>query len=234
MISEKSQLRIKEEWKNKDGLYDCPYCEKSYVKRGISTHIWRNHSAQGQEFNKNSINNQGYANGTRTAWNKGLTKEMHPSLKKAGETYKKKIASGEIIVKSIPLSELHKEKISNGMKSAHAEGRAWNIGRSRWNNEPSWPEKFFKQVIENEFDNKKFKMEYPVSIYSCDFAWPEIKKCIEIDGAQHQRFDEVKERDKRKDECLKENGWEVLRIPWKDFYKNTKKSIKLSNEFIGE
>jgi hypothetical protein len=29
-------------------------------------------------------------------------------------------------------------------------------------------------------------------------------------------------------------GCEVLRISWKDFYKNTKKWIKLSNEFIGE
>jgi len=44
-----------------------------------------------------------------------------------------------------------KDKMSKAMKKAHAEGRAHNIGTSRWNNEPSWPEQFFMKVIENEF-----------------------------------------------------------------------------------
>jgi|APSaa5957512535_1039671.scaffolds.fasta_scaffold14613_6 very-short-patch-repair endonuclease len=127
-----------------------------------------------------------------------------------------------------------RDKISSSMKKAHEDGRAWNIGKSRWNNRPSWPEQFFMDVIENEFIDKKYIREFPVSIYSCDFAWPHKKKCIEIDGQQHQRFDEVIERDKRKNKVLKKEGWDLMRISWKDFYTDTKKWIKLSKEFIEE
>lgn len=118
------------------------------------------------------------------------------------------------------------------MKKAHAEGKAWNIGQSRWNNEPSYPEAFFMEVIENEFEDKEYIREYPFGIYSLDFAWEHKKRCIEIDGEQHQRFEDYQERDKRKDKVIKENNWECLRIVWKEFYKDTKYWIKITKEFI--
>jgi very-short-patch-repair endonuclease len=127
---------------------------------------------------------------------------------------------------------LIKEKISDSMKKAHAEGRAWNIGKSRWNNEPSYPEKFFMQVIQNEFNDKNYIREYPFGIYSIDFAWPDKKIAIEIDGEQHLRFESYKERDLRKDELLKNNGWLVLRIRWKDMYNDTKRWIKIAKDFV--
>ena len=122
-------------------------------------------------------------------------------------------------------------KISNSMKKAHAEGRAWNIGKSRWNNEPSWPEKFFMEVIENEFVDKNYTREHPVGIYSIDFAWVEKKLAIEIDGDQHQRFESYKNRDLKKDQVLRDEGWQVLRIIWKDMFHDTKKYIKIAKDF---
>ena len=118
------------------------------------------------------------------------------------------------------------------MKKAHKEGRAHNIGSSRWNNEPSYPEKFFMKVIENEFNDKNYQREYPFGKYSLDFAWIDKKCCIEIDGEQHDRFKEYKQRDIKKDTLLKENGWKILRIKWKDLYKNSKEIIKKAKEFI--
>ena len=129
-------------------------------------------------------------------------------------------------------SEKTKKQLSNSGKLAHKEGRAWNIGMSRWNNEASYPEKFFMKVIENEFDDKEYKKEYNVGIYSFDFAWINKKKVIEIDGDQHQRFDEYKERDKRKDAYLEKEGWKVLRIIWKDMCNNTKEEIQKCKDFI--
>jgi very-short-patch-repair endonuclease len=123
-------------------------------------------------------------------------------------------------------------KISSSMKLAHAEGRAWNIGKSRWNNEPSYPEKFFMQVIENEFLDQNYQREFPLGIYSLDFAWPHLKKCIEIDGDQHQRFTEYINRDIKKDNFLHEHGWKVLRIVWKDMFADTKSYIQIAKEFI--
>jgi very-short-patch-repair endonuclease len=124
-------------------------------------------------------------------------------------------------------------KISESMKLAHKENRAWNIGKSRWNNKPSYPEHFFMKAIENEFSDKDFEREYSVGRYSCDFAWIEKKKCIEIDGDQHYRFEEYRQRDQRKDQLLESKGWTVLRIRWKDCFNEPQKWIQIANEFIG-
>lgn len=131
-------------------------------------------------------------------------------------------------------SEESKNKISNSMKQAHKEQRAWNIGKSRWNNKMSYPEEFFSRVIENEFIDKNYEHEYALGIYSLDFAWPHKQKCIEIDGDQHQRFQEIIERDKRKDQLIKEKNWKVLRIKWKDMFHDTKTWIKIAKDFIDD
>lgn len=130
------------------------------------------------------------------------------------------------------LSETQKKRISDGMKKAHEKGIAWNIGKSRWNNEQSYPEKFFEQVINNEFDDTEYEMEYPMGIYSLDFAWPKKNLAIEIDGEQHQRFEEYRERDCRKDKYAEDHGWKILRITWKDMHHNPKEKIKEAYKFI--
>jgi very-short-patch-repair endonuclease len=129
-------------------------------------------------------------------------------------------------------NEETKKKISDSMKIAHKKGIAWNIGKSRWNNKKSYPEEFFTLVIENEFIDKNYTSEYNVKIYSIDFAWVDKKLAIEIDGEQHERFQEVIERDKRKDKLLISEGWKILRIKWKDMYSDSKKWIKIAYDFI--
>lgn len=118
-----------------------------------------------------------------------------------------------------------REKISASMKKAHKEGKAHNIGESRWNNQPSYPEQWFMKVLKNEFGfekDKDYKMEFPFYRFSLDFAWPDKKICIEIDGEQHERFQEQKERDIEKDRLLKKEDWKELRKSWKEIYNNPK------------
>lgn len=120
-------------------------------------------------------------------------------------------------------------KISASMKKAHAEGRAHNIGNCRWNNESSYPEKWFMKVLKNEFGLEKdrdYKMEFPFHRFSLDFAWPDKKICIEIDGEQHERFQEQKERDIEKDRLLKEEDWIELRKSWKEIFNSPKSFIE--------
>lgn len=120
-------------------------------------------------------------------------------------------------------------KISESMKKAHAEGRAHNIGNCRWNNEPSYPEQWFMKVLKNEFGlekDKDYKTEFPFYRFSLDFAWPEKKICIEIDGEQHEKFQEQKQRDIEKDKLLKEEGWIELRKLWKDIFSSPKAFIE--------
>ena len=221
----KEYLKITEDWKQDNGLYKCPYCEKEYKKNGICTHIWRNHTEEGKIcVCKNNFGNKG-----KPSWNSGLTKETDERVKRGGYAYHKNYTEGKF--ESYWKGKHHKkesiDKLSESGKLAHKEGRAWNIGMSRWNNEPSYPEKFFMEVIKNEFEDKNYQKEYPVGIYSLDFAWIEKKKAIEIDGEQHQRFEEYRERDKRKDMYLTKEGWKILRIVWKDMFHNTKEKIKI-------
>jgi very-short-patch-repair endonuclease len=156
----------------------------------------------------------------------------HISRCKSNPNYDTTITNTSQSKRGSQLTSEQKKSISESMKKAHREGRAWNIGKSRWNNEKSYPEKFFEKVIINEFINKNYESEYPIGIYSLDFAWVELKKAIEIDGEQHDRFDEYKQRDIKKDKLCSDNGWEVLRIKWKDLFNNTKFEIERAKQFI--
>jgi len=182
---------------------------------------------------KNDPNyNQGHQG--HQAWNKGLNKDTNDIIRTSSDSLRERYKTGELIHHGLgkKLSDNHRNNISIGMTTAHKENRAWNIGKSRWNNEPSYPEKFFMQVIENEFLDKCYIREYNVGRFSIDFAWVNKKLAIEIDGEQHYTIDGYKERDNRKDKTLIDNGWCVLRIRWIDMFKDTKKYISMAKEFI--
>lgn len=165
-------------------------------------------------------------------WNKGLTQGTDERVAAIVKARKKTVAGkpGTFLGRSHTVEA--RQKISAYMKASHATGRAHNIGKSRWNNQPSWPEKWFMQVIDNEFKDKDYKREYPFHRFSLDFVWLHKKRVIEIDGEQHDRFPEQKARDIEKDRLLVEEGYAILRIRWKDICKDSKGSIQELKEFI--
>ena len=136
--------------------------------------------------------------------------------------------------KGRPIPEEERKRISESMKKAHAEGRAHNIGECRWNNEPSYPEKWFMEMSKNEGINQNYTRECPFHKFSLDFAWLDSKKVIEIDGEQHHRDTKQKERDVEKDRLLAEEGWKELRIDWSDICNDTKNWIEKIKKFINE
>lgn len=163
------------------------------------------------------------------------TKSIHLAKKRGEFVTRSKSESALLVKKKFGkkvLSKSHKDNISNGMKDAHRNGNAWNIGQSRWNNEPSWPEQFFMNVVANEFEDKNYEYEKPFHKFSLDFVWEHKKKVIEIDGEQHDRCSEQRRRDEEKDSLLEQNGYEILRIKWKDMFNNPKVYIKLAKDFI--
>lgn len=212
-----------------DNLFECKKCKKQFTKNGIGSHYFRSHTKKGKAHDP-------FLNVVRKGWNKGLTKETDNRVKKITDKIIDGYKSGRLKAhfKGKTHSTEVRLKLSNSMKKAHKENRAWNIGKSRWNNKPSYPESLFMKVIENDFDDKNYKREFSFDRYSLDFAWIDKKKCIEIDGEQHERFQEIKDRDLKKDKLLKLNKWKILRIKWKDFYNNPKKYIRKANLFIGK
>lgn len=82
-------------------------------------------------------------------------------------------------------------------------------------------------------ENVDYKTEFPFYKYSLDFAWPDKKICIEIDGDQHQRFQEQRFRDLQKDSYLKDEGWIEIRRSWKYIFNNTKRFIAEIKNILG-
>jgi len=200
------------------GQAKCPVCGLWFKSLGLASHFHKRHNPNYQNMGTTG----------HDAWNKGLTKENNPIMAKVaktltGRTYPERITSATTGA-----------KISKSMQKAHAEGRAHNIGSSRWNNEPSYPEKFFMRVIENEFEDKNVQREYPFGRFSLDFAWPHLQRAIEIDGEQHERFEKQRESDARKDKALTDAGWKVLRVKWKEMYADTKAQIARCKQFLTE
>ena len=99
---------------------------------------------------------------------------------------------------------------------------------------PSYPEKYFKEVFELEkMDLGQYKR---VSIYELDFYNDSSKLAVEVDGEQHYCDEKIVQSSARKDVYLKENGWIVFRIRWRDYQKLTlserKKVIKEIKELL--
>ena len=126
-------------------------------------------------------------------------------------------------------SGMTKEQIKAQTEKAHEEIRElfknpeWKEKQIRKVHEAqnfcvSAPERLFEKLMnENGY--------YPISQYSegmagfmIDFAFPEIKLAIEIDGEYWHSLPNAQKRDKRKDYFLGvKKEWEIIRIPAKDF-----------------
>ncbi len=92
------------------------------------------------------------------------------------------------------------ERVNNGTH------KGWH---SRANRAPSYPERYFIDVFTNE--GIEFEREVKCGRFFIDFVVGDL--AIEIDGAQHE-YPEYQERDRRKDEYLTSNGYQVIRIKW--------------------
>lgn len=122
----------------------------------------------------------------------------------------------KIITKGHPQTEESKKKISEGMKKAHAEGRAceWIGRRTRSYAEQSW-----YNIFTNDFGEGTFENNFFVKKYFLDFAWPEKKIYFEVDGRPH--FTEKgKEHDLKRTSFLEKEGWVLIgRCNWSLYQK---------------
>lgn len=158
-------------------------------------------------------------NGTKdnpghSAWNKGLNKETDERVKKYGKSFSEKYKPG---------SELAKEKFGHEMtedvrKRISDTQKKNYIGRSRYatarEHRCSYAESYFAERFTDAVK------QLHVDRYFLDFAWPDIKIYIEVDGEQHYVDRRIVEHDKVRTQRLHELGWRLLtRIRWSEFQK---------------
>lgn len=81
----------------------------------------------------------------------------------------------------------------------------------------SYPEQYWKDVFDKYLI--KYDEQYQIYLYSLDFAIPDFKIDIEIDGDQHYNDPRIVKSDKRRNTYLENLGWKVIRIKWSDYQK---------------
>lgn len=149
-------------------------------------------------------------------WNKGVSRENDTTgrMVKWQETFLKNTDSHRKY--GHKLSEETKQKISNSRKEFLRKNPNKVGYRLNHSSKESYPEKYFHEVFKKEGIN--LERYFRIGLYELDFCCLESKIDIEIDGGTHKQ-DNVKEKDQRRDQCLKQLGWKVIRIDWSSYQK---------------
>jgi very-short-patch-repair endonuclease len=88
----------------------------------------------------------------------------------------------------------------------------WKNARASRNSATDAERKLWQHLRSRQLKGLKFRRQYPIAGYIADFACPDIRLVIELDGGQHleqQQYDQVRTR---KLGC---NGYKVMRF-WND------------------
>jgi len=114
-------------------------------------------------------------------------------------------------------SEETKKKLSEIRKKYLSENPDKVPYKLNHSSKESYPEKYFTEVFKNE-EIEVVKSFY-IGLYELDFCIPDKKIDIEIDGSQHYNDKKIVESDKRRNEFLENDGWDVIRINWSHYQK---------------
>ena len=75
----------------------------------------------------------------------------------------------------------------------------------------------------------KVRRQHPIGGYIVDFAFPQCKLAIELDGGQH---DEMRDRDAHRTAVINEHGYEVLRFWNSDVVENIEGVLERIQEAV--
>jgi very-short-patch-repair endonuclease len=134
----------------------------------------------------------------------------NPLYKEKSRVTKEKISA---VHKGKKLSNEQKEKISEGRKKYLMENPHMVPYKLNHSSKISYPERYFLRVLRGFI----FQYKVPGTLYEIDFANPGRKIAIEIDGDQHYLDQTMVDHDIKRDEILKNMGWETIRIRWSNY-----------------
>jgi very-short-patch-repair endonuclease len=177
--------------------WECPYCGVSFRTRRLL-----------QEHNKQKHFGEGHKNQFIKA------KLLGQDTPEVSEETKRKIGEKS---KGRFHTEEQKKKISEARKkylNEHPDKVPFKLNHS---SKESYPEKYFREWLQKE--NIFVEREFQVGLYTLDFAWPEKKIYLEVDGSQHHLSWMIK-HDEERTKKLSELGWVCIqRVYWPDYQK---------------
>lgn len=227
-MEENCRYKVSRKQTNAYNNWVCPFCNNVFRTRRLLNEHKKICDCANNSIQRYIIDENGkrrLAQGCH-AWNKGLTKETNTSVKntsiKLSNLFKGRPGHKHTEETKKKLSEIRKKQIKES-------GGIWWNSRSKCKR--SYAEEWTKKVLENELKDNTFVEEFHIGKWFLDFAWPNKKIGLEIDGSQHE-WPERKKNDEEKDSFCLSQGWKILRLKWKDICKNTKDSIEIIKEFI--
>jgi len=161
--------------------------------------------------------NIGYSNGTRKSTNQFVrAKQLGLPIPKGTMTGKPGTFKGK------KHTDETKNKIRISMVKFLDENPEMNPWvYSHYSKRKSYPERYWTKILEKT--NFNYIAEMRFHRYKLDFAFPDIKLNIEIDGKQHYNSDgSLIERDIKRNNFLEEKGWKVIRVNWQEYQKLNK------------
>lgn len=203
----------------------CEHCGK------IMTEFY----GSGRFCSKGCANSRVQTEDTKEKISKKLTKNIcTETCKNCGKllSFKNKTGYCKDCYIKLPKSEESKKKQSITMKSKGYP--RWNIHR----NEPSYAEKFFMEVLNNNsilYDFDHHVKNHKNHFYILDFYIEKnnIKIDLEIDGKQHKDPDRIL-HDHERDKYLKSKGYLIYRIEWNEINSDSGKQLMKNkiNDFL--
>lgn len=204
-------------------MHKCKICNKefeekySYIghcsshNRGESYKLGRKKIKEEEMLSKKICKycKEEFENGLKLGGHLAWCKE-NPLYKEKSKATKEKISA---VHKGKKLSMEQKEKISEGRKKYLMENPHMVPYKLNHSSKISYPERYFLRVLSGFI----FQYKVPGTLYEIDFANPDKKIAIEIDGEQHYVDQKIVDHDIKRDEILKDMGWETIRIRWSDY-----------------
>ena len=94
----------------------------------------------------------------------------------------------------------------------------------RLRRDATWPEKILWSGLRGEqLEGFKFRRQHPVLGHILDFACVSVKVAVEVDGASHSFGRDA--ADDRKEQVLREHGWEIVRFSNREINSNLNGSL---------
>jgi very-short-patch-repair endonuclease len=216
-------------------MYHCNICNKEFEKRHSYIAHCRIHSSYVRPKKLNSRRNQPpktkcifcgeiFTDGRKLGGHMGHC-ELNP---KHDEIIKNMSAAA--YAKNHHWSDEDKKRISEERikyLTEHPDKVPYILNHS---SKMSYPEEIFKNALESS-GITGWTYNYRNGIYAYDFAFPELKIDVEIDGNTHTQ-DKVKRIDDRRDKYSRENNWKIIRFPAQEVKMNIMLCIKKLEEII--
>jgi very-short-patch-repair endonuclease len=216
-------------------MYKCKLCDKEYEKRHAYIAHCRVHSGYVRPKNMNSKRNKPRKTVCQfcgESFNDGrkLGGHMTQCILNPNHLNIKKNMSKAGLDRNFHWSEDDKKIMSQTMikyLTEHPDKVPYKLNHS---SKMSYPENIFKNALES-MNITGWTYNFRNGIYAYDFAFPELKIDIEIDGNTHTQ-EKVKRIDERRDTFSKENGWQVIRFTAQEVKENVLKCINQINYFL--